>query len=233
MPVTATELQRRARSPATRTRPASRSPGSGRPRSPTARPTRAGSPLPGPRIFLNTLSDGESESGAEFLGASDRRPRRRRRQGRARSGARASTSTNAAKRGCSTTATASPRVVAVQRQRASKPRSSLGSAVHRLAARARRAELASGSVMNPEGGGVSAWPSSDPHGRPGGRRARGLPQRGRADGAGQRRRRRADRRTGGRPLGAGRRPRGLPAGPGRRRRDRRRAGDRAAGRRSW
>ncbi len=29
-----------------------------------------GSPLPGPRIFLNTLPDGESESGAEFVGAS-------------------------------------------------------------------------------------------------------------------------------------------------------------------
>ena len=32
-------------------------------------PWATGSPLPGPRIFLNTLSDGESESGAEFLGA--------------------------------------------------------------------------------------------------------------------------------------------------------------------
>ena len=29
-----------------------------------------GSPLPGPRIFLNTLPDGESESGSEFVGAS-------------------------------------------------------------------------------------------------------------------------------------------------------------------
>jgi PKD domain len=32
--------------------------------------TGAGSPLPGPRIFLNTLPDGESLSGAEFEGAS-------------------------------------------------------------------------------------------------------------------------------------------------------------------
>jgi len=32
-------------------------------------PAGPGSPLPGPRIFLNVLSDGESESGAEFKGA--------------------------------------------------------------------------------------------------------------------------------------------------------------------
>ena len=31
-----------------------------------------GSPLPGPRIFLNILPNGESSSGAEFQGASDR-----------------------------------------------------------------------------------------------------------------------------------------------------------------
>ncbi len=54
-----------------------------------------GSPLPGPRIFLNTLPDGESSSGAEFLGASiaDNQVGGRRR-GRA-SGRRASTSTKA------------------------------------------------------------------------------------------------------------------------------------------
>ena len=33
-------------------------------------PVGPGSPLPGPRIFLNTLPDGESANGAEFLGAS-------------------------------------------------------------------------------------------------------------------------------------------------------------------
>ena len=58
------------RSTTTPTRRAWRSRGSARPRSPTARTSGPGSPLPGPRIFLNTLPDGESESGAEFLGAS-------------------------------------------------------------------------------------------------------------------------------------------------------------------
>src|SRR6202023_2294822 len=32
--------------------------------------TGPGSPLPGPRIFLNTLPDGESANGSQFLGAS-------------------------------------------------------------------------------------------------------------------------------------------------------------------
>ena len=40
-----------------------------RPRSPTARPPEPGSPLPGPRIFLNTLPDGESADGSQFAGA--------------------------------------------------------------------------------------------------------------------------------------------------------------------
>ena len=42
--------------------------------------------------------------------------------------------------------------------------------------------------MNPEGGGVSAWPSADRAGRPAVGGARGLPRRRRADGARQRRR---------------------------------------------
>ena len=59
--------RRSARTPKRR---ASRSRGSARPRSPTGSAAGAGSPLPGPRIFLNILPDGESASGSEFLGAS-------------------------------------------------------------------------------------------------------------------------------------------------------------------
>ena len=106
MPVTATSYNGRAdrqrRGRAGRRDLAS----SDRPRSPTARRTAAGSPLPGPRIFLNILPDGESENGAAV-------PRRWRRRHlgvgggrRRRSGARASTSTNAANACCCTTATA-------------------------------------------------------------------------------------------------------------------------------
>ena len=102
----------------------------------------------------------------------------------------------------------------------------------RWARRSAGPEPPAASVMNPEGGGVSAWPSNEPDGAPGGRRARGLPRRRRADGAAQRRRRRPDRRTGGRALRARRRARRLPAGPARRRGDRGGAGQRAAGSRS-
>ena len=45
----------------------------GEARSPTARRVRPGSPLPGPRIFLNILPDGESESGVAVQGRRDRR----------------------------------------------------------------------------------------------------------------------------------------------------------------
>ena len=63
------ELQRRADRQTTPKRRAWRSRDSARPRSPTASRVGPGSPLPGPRIFLNILPDGESASGAEFLGA--------------------------------------------------------------------------------------------------------------------------------------------------------------------
>lgn len=127
-------------------------------------PWAPGSPLPGPRIFLNTLSDGESEAGAEFLGpaiadtevpggqlASIGRPsvdvdeRRRTRllydsNGKPRSVTRTGTGTVQA--------------------------STLGSGfLGSLLGPAN--ELAAASLSNPEGGGVSAWPSSDVQGRPG------------------------------------------------------------------
>jgi hypothetical protein len=123
----------------------------------------AGSPLPGPRIFLNTLPDGESESGAEFLGAAVA-------DSAVSSGPGASLGrpsidvdehrelrllydsngdprvVEGNDKGIAGTVALGPPVVG----------SSLTPA----------SELSVASVMNPEGGGVSAWPSADPQGRP-------------------------------------------------------------------
>ena len=128
-------------------------------------PYAPGSPLPGARIFLNTLPDGESESGAQFLGARHRRPLDRRGQagvGRAAEHRRRRTPRNA---------------VALRRQRASRA-SSNGRGKGVLSSSTLGTpfsgsllgpapELASAAVVNPEDGGVSAWPSTDAQGRPG------------------------------------------------------------------
>ena len=122
-----------------------------------------GSPLPGPRIFLNTLPDGESESGAEFLGAGiadsavsggkeatlgrpsiDLNERREMRLLYDSNGAPRVVEGN--DKGLAGTVSLGPPIVGSQ-----------------LAA---AGELPVASVMNPEGGGVSAWPSADPQGRP-------------------------------------------------------------------
>ncbi|HME01750.1 MAG TPA: PKD domain-containing protein [Solirubrobacteraceae bacterium] len=122
-----------------------------------------GSPLPGPRIFLNTLPDGESANGTEFLGASIA-------DGSVAGGAAAAV-------GRPSVDTDERRDVRVLYDSNGAPRviegtdkglvgalslgppfvgSQLSSAV----------ESPSASVMNPEGGGVSAWPSADPQGDP-------------------------------------------------------------------
>ena len=83
------------------------------------------------------------------------------------------------------------------------------------------------SVMNPEGGGVSAWPSADPHGRPAVAVREDFPdgavQTALVSGGGG-----GDRRTVGRTLGPRRRARRLPRGPDRRRGDRGERGHRPA-----
>src|SRR5271166_1159255 len=121
----------------------------------------AGSPLPGPRIFLNTLPDGESSSGAEFVGASvvdNVVP-----GGKAASIGRPSIDTDETRdlrllynddggarviegndRGLSGALSLGPGFVGSELTPAD--------------------ELPSASVMNPAGGGVSAWPSADAHG---------------------------------------------------------------------
>jgi hypothetical protein len=116
----------------------------------------AGSPLPGPRILLNTLPDGESTSGAEFEGAK--------------------VIDNAVPGGSS--ASVGPPSIDLDEKRDVRllydanglPRvmqvSDLG-VISTLSLRAPAfagAEAFAASVTNPAGGGVSAWPSADPRG---------------------------------------------------------------------
>ncbi len=122
-----------------------------------------GSPLPGPRIFVNTLPDGESQSGAEFLGAAvadagvsggaaasvgrpsiDLDERRELRLLYDSDGTPRVVQGN--DKGVVGTVPLGPPVLGSQLAPAN--------------------EIAVASVMNPEGGGVSAWPSADPQGRP-------------------------------------------------------------------
>ncbi len=126
-------------------------------------PAGPGSPLPGARIFLNTLPDGESMSGAEFLGASvvdNQVP-----GGKTASVGRPSIDIDERldmrllydddgtprviegnDRGLSGALTLGPGVVGSELAAAD--------------------ESPVASVMNPEGGGVSAWPSANPQGSP-------------------------------------------------------------------
>jgi len=116
-----------------------------------------GSPLPGPRIFLNILPDGESESGAEFKGAA--------------------IVDNAVPGG--EAATVGPPSIDIDERRFMRmlydsdgaPRVIEGTDRGLLTALAlgppfAGAEPIAASVMNPEGGGVSAWSSADALGDP-------------------------------------------------------------------
>ncbi len=123
-----------------------------------------GSPLPGPRIFLNTLSDGESESGAEFLGAqiADAQVP----GGKAAVIGRPSVDVDERREArLLYDSNGVPRVVGYNDKGAASPLT-LGTPFAGSLLGAAN-ELPSASVMNPEGGGISAWPSSDPRGRPG------------------------------------------------------------------
>jgi hypothetical protein len=116
-----------------------------------------GSPLPGPRIFVNTLPDGESEAGAEFVGAS--------------------IADNSVAGGAA--ATVGPPDVDIAEKRELRllydsngaPRVIEGSnrtltGALTLGPPFAGSDQAAVSVMNPSGGGVSAWPSADPQGHP-------------------------------------------------------------------
>ena len=116
-----------------------------------------GSPLPGPRIFVNVLPSGESRPGGEFAGAAV--------ADNAVAGGRA--------------ATIGPPSVDIDEQEDLRlvydsndtPRVIEGddhglTAALSLGPPFAGSETSPVSVMNPQGGGVSAWPSADPHGAP-------------------------------------------------------------------
>lgn len=115
------------------------------------------SPLPGPRIFLNVLPNGESTSGAQFLGAS--------------------VADNAVPGGRS--ASIGPPSIDVDEKEDLRilydangtPRVIEGddhglTAALSLGPAFAGPESSAASVMNPKGGGVSAWPSAGPQGAP-------------------------------------------------------------------
>jgi hypothetical protein len=122
-----------------------------------------GSPLPGPRIFLNILSDGESTDGAEFKGATV-----------ADTGVAGGRNATVGRPSIDIDerqslrllydSNGTPRVVEGN-DRGLSGTVSLGSPFVGSEAAAAN-ELPSASVMGPEGGGVSAWPSANAQGAP-------------------------------------------------------------------
>lgn len=115
-----------------------------------------GSPLPGPRIFLNILPNGESKSGAEFAGASiaDEAP-----GGKSASVGPPSIDIDEKEDlRLLYDSNGTPRVIEGD-DRGLSGALSLGSPFA-------GSDPSSASVMNPQGGGVSAWPSADVQGTP-------------------------------------------------------------------
>ena len=115
------------------------------------------SPLPGPRIFLNILPDGESAGGSEFQGA-----------------VIADSDVSGGK-----SATVGPPAIDIDEKRSVRvlyddngtPRVIEGNDKGLTGALSLGPPFAGGeegvaSVMNPEGGGVSAWPSAEAQGHP-------------------------------------------------------------------
>lgn len=120
-------------------------------------PVGPGSPLPGPRIFLNVLPDGESANGAEFEGARVVDPGL----------------------GGAAAATVGPPSIDIDEQRGIRllydgdgtPRVVEGAGGEispsvQLGPPFAGSEAFAVSVMDPQGGGVSAWPSEESPGHP-------------------------------------------------------------------
>jgi hypothetical protein len=124
-----------------------------------------GSPLPGPRIFLNSLSDGESESGAEFAGAKIADPSVS--GGHTASVGRPSIDINSRREvRIIYDANGTPRVVE-RTDQGVLTQTSLATSPFSGSALGPATEIEPASVVNREGGGVAAWPSTDAQGRPG------------------------------------------------------------------
>jgi hypothetical protein len=122
-----------------------------------------GSPLPGPRVFMNVLPDGESANGSEFAGAIVA-------DGGVPGG-------KAAKIGRPSIDLDEKQDVRILYDSNGAPRVAVGTdrgLVGTLAlggsfagsSLASASELQAASVANPAGGGVSAWPSADAHAHP-------------------------------------------------------------------
>jgi hypothetical protein len=119
--------------------------------------TSAGSPLPGPRIFLNILSNGEAKSGGEFEGASI---------------------ADSAVPGGKSASVGPPSIDIDEKEDLRLLYDSNGTprviegddkgltGALSLGPPFAGAETSAASVMNPQGGGVSAWPSADSAGHP-------------------------------------------------------------------
>ena len=119
--------------------------------------TSAGSPLPGPRIFLNILPNGESKSGGEFQGASI---------------------ADSAVAGGKSASVGPPSIDIDEKEDLRLLYDSNGTprviegddqgltGALSLGPPFAGAETSAASVMNPQGGGVSAWPSADSAGHP-------------------------------------------------------------------
>jgi hypothetical protein len=122
------------------------------------------SPLPGPRIFLNVLPNGEAASGDEFEGAAVADSSVA--GGKAASIGRPSIDLDE-KEGLRLLydSNGTPRVVEGNDEGLSGTLS-LGPPFLSTLRQTPASELPSASVMNPEGGGLSAWPSVDPQGAP-------------------------------------------------------------------
>ncbi|MGD0452879.1 MAG: PKD domain-containing protein [Solirubrobacteraceae bacterium] len=123
----------------------------------------AGSPLPGPRIFLNDLPNGESASGTEFAGAIVADPSVA--GGKSASIGRPIVDLDEKESlRLLYDSNGTPRVVEGD-DRGLTGTLSVGSPFVGSTGE-KPQELPSASVMNPEGGGVSAWPSADSNGDP-------------------------------------------------------------------
>jgi hypothetical protein len=117
----------------------------------------AGSPLPGPRIFVNVLPDGESENGGEFAGAAVA-------DQDVAGGENASV-------GPPSVDLDEKREVQLLYDSNGAPRVLVGAnrtftAALSLGPPFAGAEPSAASVLNPAGGGVSAWPSASAQGAP-------------------------------------------------------------------
>ena len=124
----------------------------------------ASSPLPGPRIFLNILPNGEAVNGDEFKGAAIADSSVA--GGKAASIGRPSIDLDEKEAlRLLYDSNGTPRVVEGNDEGLSGTLS-LGPPFVSALRQTPASELPAASVMNPEGGGVSAWPSVDPQGAP-------------------------------------------------------------------